>query len=306
MEPVLTQEELEAIYAAMKGDDLPSASIDDVSLSAGQEFIRRSESKWNEAMKAMSSSVESILTGALGKRIGIRLHPAEAWLDDEMDVGDSGPSFLNDDSAVMTVTKIGETFVVVGVDLELARRVIERRTGAKPSKDSNSKERGLTSLERKLLNDLIRDLANVAAKATPMPGEAVVSSMDSSDMWTRRKKGELWVMSGIGIQEMSGKGLRLFGPSSLFMPRPMNLKNTISGHLESATIVLAAELGKFRMNVQNLWQLRPGTVIPMGTTVGDPLLLTIGGVPKLLGDPMAQRGNVAVKIKKRIEKGVRR
>lgn len=304
MEPVLTQEELEAIYAAMKGDDIPAASIDDVSLSAGHEFIKRAENKWNEAVKAMSPSLDGILTGALGKRINARMQTAEAWLDKEMDDGEGSPSFLSNTNAVMTVVQIGDIYLLIGVDLELARRVIERRTGAKPSKESVGKERSLTSLEHKLLRDMILEIANIVSQATPGKAKATVSSMDPLDMWTGRKIGELWVISGVGIEEMDGKGVRFFGPSVLFMQRPMNLKKTISNHLESASIVLAAELGKFRMSVKNLWGLTPGTVIPMGTTVGDPLRLTIGGVPKLLGDPLSQRGNVAVKIQKRIEKGV--
>ena len=303
MEPVLTQEELEAIYAAMKGDDLPSASIDDVTLSAGQEFIRRAESKWNETVKSMLPAFQSTLIGAIGKRIRIRMQDAEAWLDEEMMDQDGVPSFVDNSGAVTTVAKIGNVYLLISMDLEIARRIVERRTGAKPSKDFDVKERGLTSLEHKLLRDLLFEITHTAAQGAPGKPEAEVSSMDPVDMWSRRRKGELWVISGVGIQEMDQKGLRIFGPASLFMPRPLNLKELISNRLENAGIVLAAELGKFRMSVQNLWQLRPGTVIAMGTTVGDPLRLTIGGVPKLLGEPLAQRGNVAVRIQQKIEKG---
>ena len=303
MEPVLTQEELEAIYAAMKGDDLPSASIGDVSLSAGQEFIRRAESKWNEIVKSMLPTFQSILTGAIGKRIRVRMQDAEAWLDEEMMDQDGVPSFVENSGAVTTVAKIGDTYLLISMDLDIARRVVERRTGAKPSRDFDAKERGLTSLEQKLLRDLIFELTHTAAQGAPGKPKVEVSSMDPVDMWARRRKGELWVISGVGIQEMEQKGFRLFGPAGLFMPRPLNLRELISNRLEAADIVLAAELGKFRMSVQNLWSLRPGTVIPMGTTVGDPLRITIGGVPKLLGEPLAQRGNVAVRIQKKIEKG---
>ena len=117
MEPVLTQEELEAIYAAMKGDDLPSASIDDVTLSAGQEFIHRAESKWNETVKSMLPTFQSILTGSMGKRIRVRLHEAEAWLDEEMAVEESVPSFLDSEGSVMNVAKIGRHYILIAVDL---------------------------------------------------------------------------------------------------------------------------------------------------------------------------------------------
>ncbi len=305
MQPVLTQEELEAIYAAMKGDDLPSASIDDVSLSAGQEYIKRAETGWNETVKLMLSGLEGILTGAMGRRVSARATQSEVWPDDEPDEA-LLPPFLRDPTVMFSVVKIGASHIVISVDLDLARRVIERRTGAKANRDSSGKEKGITSLERKLLNDLLRDIADTAAGATPTKETAEVHSLEPSDMWNHRKKGLLWVAANIGIEELSGKGLGFFCPAALFMPKPVNLKQTISEHLESATVVLAAELGKFTLTVKDLWNLRPGGIIEMSTTVGDALRLTIGGVPKLLGEPLAQRGNVAVRIQKRIEKGVRK
>jgi flagellar motor switch protein FliM len=303
MQPVLTQEELEAIYAAMKGDDLPSASIDDISLSTGQEYIRRAETKWNEALKAMMPGLEGILTGAMGRRINAHTTLSEVWPDEDLD-DTALPSFLRDSSVMFSVVKFKESYAVISIDLELTRRVIERRTGAKPSKESAGKEKGITALERKLLTDLLRDIANIAAGATQDKQPPSVTSLDTADMWNHRKKGELWVTASIGIQEMSNKGLGFFCPSALFIPKPPNLKKTISDHLEAASIILAAELGKFRITVEDLWNLTPGRIIEMSTTVGDPLRLTIGGVPKLLGEPLAQRGNVAVKIQRRIEKGV--
>jgi flagellar motor switch protein FliM len=303
MEPVLTQEELEAIYAAMKGDDIPAASVDDVALSAGQEFIQRSENKWNEAIKFISPSLESILTGALGQRVSVQPQPAEAWLDEETADSEGLPSFFSSVGTVTTVTRFSDIFALISIDIELARRVIERRTGAKPSSEYGAKEKGITSLELKLLKDVLLDLAAASGKAVPEAADVELSSMAPEDMWAKRKKGELWVLSGVKVREVEGRTLNIFAPSRLFMPQPVDVKKVISSHLKSAGIVLAAELGKFRMSVRNLWRMRPGTVIPMGTTVGDPLRLTIGGVPKLLGEPMAQRGNVAVKIQKRIEKG---
>lgn len=303
MEPVLTQEELEAIYAAMKGDDVPSASIDDVALSAGQEFIQRSENKWNDAIKIVSPSLGSILTGALGMRVTVQPLPAEAWLDEETADTEELPSFFNSAGAVTTVTRFADVLALTSIDIELARRVIERRTGANASAEYGAKEKGITSLEFKLLRDVILDLAAAAGKAVPEAADVEICSVSPEDMWAKRKKGELWVVSGVSVREMEGRTLNIFAPSRLFMPQPSDVKKIISTHIEAAGIALAAELGKFRMSVRHLWRLRPGTVIPMGTTVGDPLRLTIGGVPKLLGEPLAQRGNVAVKIKSRIEKG---
>jgi flagellar motor switch/type III secretory pathway protein FliN len=304
MEPVLTQEELEAIYAAMKGDDLPSVSVDDVALTAGQEFISRAEQKWNEAIKGISQPIENILMGALGQRITVRLYPSEAWVDDDAEPSESDVVPLKDASSVLATGKIGEMLVIVSIDLELARKVVERRTGAVSLEEENESGSQLTPLEFRLLKDLIRDLIKAAAKASPIKVAGEISAIDPEDVWMGRDPKETWIIGSLGIAEMSGRGIRFMAPSGLFMPKAVNSRNLLSSHLKRAKITLSAELGKFRLNVAKLWHMKPGTVIPMSTTIGDPLHISIGGVAKLLGEPLVSRGNVAVRLVGRIENGV--
>ncbi len=308
MEPVLTQEELEAIYAAMKGDELPSAFVDDVALTAGQEYISRAETKWNEAIKGMSSRVESILMGALGRRVTVRLYPSEAWLSDgEDNMGGSNTFPLQDGVSVLSVGKIGETYAIFAMDLELARKAVERKTGAIPTAEgANEAAQRLTPLETRLLKDLISDLVNTTAKATPSKVAGTVASIDPEDVWSSRKPDEIWVIGSLGIAELEGRGIRFMAPSSLFLPKLKNARDLLADHLKQATVTIAVELGKFKMNVAKLWQLRPGTVIPLSTTVGDPLKISVGGVTKLLGKPGVSRGNVSVELTGHIENGVKK
>ena len=304
MEPVLTQEELEAIYAAMKGDDLPSVSVDDVALTAGQEFISRAESKWNDTVKGMCPAVESVLMGALGRRVSVRLYPSEAWLDEGEDTGESSPLPLQDGVSVLVVAKVGEVHAIFAIDLELARRAVERRTGAISSNDDGEPAAKLTPLETRLLRDLIMELVTITAKATPAKGAASVSSIDPEDVWASRSPKETWIIGSLGVTELSGRGIRFIAPSGLFMPQPRNSRDILSKQLKTATITIAVELGKFKMNVAKLWQLQPGMIIPLDTTVGDELNVTVGGVAKLLGKPGVSRGNVSVQLTGHIENGV--
>ena len=66
------------------------------------------------------------------------------------------------------------------------------------------------------------------------------------------------------------------------------------------------ELGRFTMNVSDLWQLKPGTLIPLKKAVGDPLKIYVGGVPKLLGEPLVSRGSIAVRIEGRLTSRVKK
>jgi flagellar motor switch/type III secretory pathway protein FliN len=303
MEPVLTQEELEAIYAAMKGDDLPSMSVDDVSLTSGQAFVVRAESKWNEAVKAMCGTIESILMGALGRRVTVRLQPSEAWLDsDEQPEADVIP--VKDARSVLATGKIGAVHAIYAVDLDLARKVVERRTGAVASDETDAERTELTPLETRLLKDLIRDLVQATAKVAPKKDEGIVTAIDPEDVWLSRNRKETWIIGSLGVAEFGGRGVRFIAPSSLFVPKPLNARDVIAKHLQNAAITLTAELGTFRLSVARLWHMKPGTVIPMGATVGDPLKISIGGVGKLLGEPLVSRGNVAVRVVGRIENGV--
>jgi flagellar motor switch/type III secretory pathway protein FliN len=146
---------------------------------------------------------------------------------------------------------------------------------------------------------------NVVGNAATKKGARKVVSLDPDDVWASRNPKEIWVIGSIGISEMEGRGIRFVAPSDLFLPKLKNSRDALSKHLQRATVTLSVELGRFRLNVAKLWHLKPGTVIPLPTTVGDPLNIAVGGVAKLLGDPMVSRGNVAVRLIEHIENGVK-
>ena len=304
MEPVLTQEELEAIYAAMKGDDLPSVSVDDVALTAGQEFITRAENKWNEVLKRICTDFQSVLMGSLGRRATVRMYPSEAWVEETGEGGDADVIPIKDASSVLATARIGELKAIFAIDLELARKVVERRTGAVTEEEEGETVAKLTPLEFRLLADLIQELVKVVARASTQKGESHVSHLDPEDVWASRNTKDIWIIGSVGIAEMNGRGFRFIAPSETFMTKAKNSRDAIAKHLQRATVTLSVELGKFRLNVAKLWHLKAGTVIPLHTTVGDPLHIAIGGVAKLRGEPMVSRGNVAVRLIDRIENGV--
>ncbi|MCP4679345.1 MAG: hypothetical protein GY854_28420 [Deltaproteobacteria bacterium] len=301
MEPVLTQDELEAIYEAMQGDPVQQASIDDLALTNRHEFIVTTETKWTEAAEAMMSKIEGLLTGALARRIKVEVQRAE-WVEDTGERGDlfdgetaSPPPF--DEGAVVSVVKFGETRLFLGIDGVLAHDFVERRTGASSDQDDNRQpSRNLTPLERRLLNGLVGDISRAAAAVSPRSANVSIDPIDAEEAWRKRPDGEMWIVVHLRLTQYPGPGVWFLGPAKIFIPAQEKTRQTLANHLQTARIVLSAELGKFRLNVSDLWQLNPGTLVPIESAVGDPIKILIGGIPKLEGEPLVSRGNIAVRL----------
>ncbi len=304
MEPVLTQEELEAIYEAMQGEPASSASVDDFALTAGHEFVSRAEAVWAEKAKAMVPSIESTVTGALGSRTKVESIGAEA-LDAEIsdnyqspveESGEQSPS-LDTETSVITVVRFGQTQLLFGVDSALARKYVERRTGASADEEtSNAAGADLTPLEQRLLNDLVKDLIQAAVNVAPDPCTASIDPAAPEEVWQERSTKEMWMMIRFSVAQYPGSGLWLRGPVSTFLPKMDKARQTLAERLSSTTIVLSAELGKFRISVGDLWRLKPGSLVPIEAAVGDPMKIFVGDVPKLQGVPLVSRGNIAIRI----------
>ncbi len=308
MEPVLTQEELEAIYSAMNADAAAPAPVDDFSLTTGREFIAQATDCWTTAARAMVPHFEGLLSGALAKRI--KLDVPQTRLIEEAGENPFGaaegsgsePAAIRDDTAIINTVTIGQTNLLLGIDRLLSLKYIERRTGADMnSEESESKERDLTVLEHRLLKDLLRDVVNVAGRTTSQVREASVLSIDALDVWKDRDPLVPWMEVLFHSPNHNEVGLWFRGPALLFFPQPTAARKMLASQIEQATVELSAELGRFQLKVSELWEVRPGTIIPINATVGDPLPVLIGGVTKLQGQPLVSRGNIAIRILERFK-----
>ncbi len=66
--------------------------------------------------------------------------------------------------------------------------------------------------------------------------------------------------------------------------------------LQPAPVPVAAELADSSMTVDDLLKFGVGDVVRLNARVGDPLVLSVGGVPKFLGRIVARRGKRAFEI----------
>ncbi len=312
MEPVLTQEELEAIYAAMQSEGPAAAHINDFELTGGHSFAKKAEARWTECGKEMTGRIESILTGALGRRVRAEVLDALVLEDnipgdygDDMPDGMAKPSAIDEDTSVVFSFSVGTAPALVGVDKMVARRFVDRRTGAILLEDEDDQDepslKALTALEMRLLRDLIADLVEAFGAITPGRPRVAIEEADPRDLWAARPRTPAWMLIRFALTKLPGAGVWFRGPANLLMPMPKRVRELMRAHLTSTPVRVAVELGRFNVSVSQLWQMQPGALIQLETVVGDPLRVTVGGLPKLLGEPMVSRGNIAVRIQERIK-----
>ena len=315
MEPVLTQEELEAIYSAMKADGGPPKAVDDYVLASDHAYAQRSLRTWDALAKAMGPLMEPVLIGSAGVRTKLDALELRTIEDDrEPDDGsyrpDSSlqePRLLETDPDFETsVVDIGGVRMLMGIERPVAQKYVARRTGASSEGEGAEGNRApaLTWLERRLLADLFQELLTAASPALPGGATPVVDRQDTDDFWRHREPRGLWIDARIMNDVKPGASIWLRGPADAFSKKidgaPAGLVETV----KRTKVEISAELGRFTMKVFDLWNLTPGTVIPLGTAVDDALDVFIGGVNKLKGEPMVSRGNIAVRLGRRADDGV--
>lgn len=95
-------------------------------------------------------------------------------------------------------------------------------------------------------------------------------------------------------------------------PQPIEAVPAAPGAIEAALglvdVQVRVELGRARLSMRELKQLKPGTILTLGQFVDDPLPVECAGVVKAYGIAVVERGVLAVQVvsTEREDKGVRR
>jgi len=309
MEPVLTQEELEAIYSAMKADAGPPRAVDDYALAGDNAYNVRSLKQWTDVAKRLCSPLEMLFTGTLGARGKVEIESVEIVDDDRIfddALSPGGPTNVvsldeSDPDFEFAIAEFSKHKIAIGLEKTVAGRYVARRTGASSITDEDSEqERGITLLERRLLGDLYLDLISIIAKVAPEISTARLTRLDSEEYWANREPRGAWINAKFSSANHEGVSISVRGPAGLFMASVDEAvgKKTIERNLKETKVELVAELGTFEISVYDLWNIKPGTLIPLGVAVGDPLKINVAGVWKLQGSPLVSRGNIAVRLLK--------
>ena len=302
MEPILTQEELEAIYSAMKADSSSQKSVDDYILASDHAYNMRCLKKWTDTAKLMAPNIENLLVKRLAIRGRLDIQDVRT-IEDEREnsamQGSAGmteviPLAQTDPSSEYVVISLNDSRILLGMERVTAMKYISRRTGIQADEDVEDKSE-LTILEQRLLKDFFVEICNELQ--TSLPETSMEVKRDNpEDFWVERQPAGVW----INVQFVSSLNpevaIWLRGPAELFMEQAEIRENQLETQMKNARVELVMELGKLSLKAFDLWNLKIGDVYPLGVAMDEPLDVVVGGVYKLKGKPTISRGNVAFEI----------
>jgi hypothetical protein len=307
VEPVLTQEELEAIYSAMKADAGPQKKIDDYILASDHAYNMRCLQKWTEMGKKLLPLIESVFVGTLGVRGRVEIQDARI-IDDEREqnsfISSAGmneviPLAQSDPDSEYTVLQLKKAKILLGIDRTAALKYVARRTATSSVEDEEPEERRseLTLIESRLLKDFYAEISlEIGKLKAENIGTPSITGDDPEDFWVDRVPRGAWANIRLASKSNPAINIWLRGPADLFLPLTVPSENIVKNELKSTKVELVMELGKLTMKAYDLWKLKPGEVYPLGVAVGEPLRIMVGGVHKIFGKPTVSRGHVAFEI----------
>jgi flagellar motor switch protein FliM len=302
VEPILTQEELEAIYSAMKADASTQKSVDDYILASDHAYNMRCLKKWTDTAKIMAPALETILVKRLASRGHLDIQDVRTIEDERENASlqvNAGmteviPLAQTDPTSEYTVISLNDSHVLLGMERTTAMKYISRRTGIQSDENMESSSE-LTILEKRLLKDFFIEIAGEIQSG--LPGSRVSHlRLDPEDFWVEREPRGVW----INVQFVSSLNpeisLWLRGPAELFMEKADIDSSMMSSRIRNAEVELVMQLGNLSLKAYDLWNLKIGDVYPLGVAKDEPLDVVIGGVYKLKGKPTISRGNVAFEL----------
>lgn len=302
MEPILTQEELEAIYSAMKADSSSQKNVDDYVLASDHAYNMRCLKKWTDSAKIIAPVLESLLVKRLAIRGRLEIQDVRT-IEDERENASlqsvSGmteviPLAQTDPSSEYTVITFDGVKMLLGMERTTALKYITRRTGIDGEGEPSGKSE-LTILEKRLLKDFFIEVSS-ELQAILGKGPLELCADDPEDFWVERVPKGTWV----NVQFVSSLhpeiSIWLRGPAELFVPKSELASGSVEQHLHKAKVELVMELGKMSLKAYELWNMNIGDVYPLGVAMDEPLDVVVSGVYKLKGKPTISRGHVAFEI----------
>jgi flagellar motor switch protein FliM len=194
------------------------------------------------------------------------------------------------------VLGVGSDFFLAGIELELARRFVERRTGAElGAEDTGDSPRALTRLEYRLIVDVFAALAKKLSDFNSSKAPGSVTKIDPQDFARISGKGPFAEVR-LYADSLPNAGLWIRGPAYVFVPVDNGAKARLAKRVHDTRVELTALLGTAKLKVTDVWHLSPGVLIPLDSAVGDPLRVMVGNRHKLDGEPLVSRSNLAVKL----------
>lgn len=314
-EKVLSQEEIDALYAAMaEGKVETSAAVVRSDASArpfdfGAGVARRGESfdVLDQVFDRFAHQVRDTLVDRLRNPVETDFISADVQRFEAFRGGFSRPASFT----VFALEPLpGPALLVMGDDLVFSFVDCMFGGNGRPV----SPGRDFTRIEQRVIRRLVTDLLVRLETAWEVVGtvRARYRSAESNPQFVQVIGPDDPVMAaGFTVNAAAFTGnlflclpLRILEPIrdilSFDRLRDRETRRSPGGRLRFALdrtpVTLAAVLGRSRCTVRELLELRVGDVVTLDSGVEEPLSVTVEGIAKLTGFPGARKGNRAVRV----------
>ena len=320
MSDILSQDEVDALLKGVQSGEIDTETARDKILSGirpydltSQERIVRGRMPGLEiANERFARFFRNSVSNLIMKFVDISVHGIEVLKFGEFMKTVPFPSSIN----IFKMQPLkGYSLLVIEAPLVFA--FVEFFFGSDSARYVKSEGRAFTSIEqrviRRIVNIALNDLATSWSGIIPIRPEHAGSEMNPQFV-TIVTPSEIVIKTEIHLEVEDFTGKLFFCiPYSLIEPIKEKLYSGIQADkfdidqrwvarlkeiLLDSYVEVSAEIGRVEITLKELRDLRPGSIINLGKSVQDDVIIKVEGHQKFSGTPGYSRGNQAVKIKK--------
>lgn len=320
MSDILSQDEVDALLKGVQSGEIDTETAKDKILSGirpydltSQERIVRGRMPGLEiANERFARFFRNSVSNLIMKFVDISVHGIEVLKFGEFMKTVPFPSSIN----IFKMEPLkGYSLLIIEAPLVFA--FVEFFFGSDSARYVKSEGRAFTSIEqrviRRIVNIALNDLATSWSGIVPIRPEHAGSEMNPQFV-TIVTPSEIVIKTEIHLEVEDFTGKLFFCiPYSMIEPIKEKLYSGIQADkfdidqrwiarlkeiLLDSYVEVSAEIGRVEITLKELRDLRPGSIINLGKSVQDDVIIKVEGHPKFSGTPGYSRGNQAVKIKK--------
>lgn len=320
MSDILSQDEVDALLKGVQSGEIDTETAKEKILSGvrpydltSQERIVRGRMPGLEiANERFARFFRNSVSNFIMKFVDISVHGVEVIKFGEFMKTIPFPSSIN----IFKMDPLkGYSLLVLEAPLVFA--FVEFFFGSDSARYVKSEGRAFTSIEqkviRRVINIALNDLATAWSSICPIRPEHVGSEMNPQFV-TIVTPSEIVVKVEIHLEVENFTGKLFFCiPYSMIEPIKEKLYSGIQTDkfdidqrwierlkeiLLDSYVEVVAELGRVEITLKELKRLRPGSIINLGKSIEDDILIKVEGIAKFKGTPGYSRGNQAIKIRK--------
>lgn len=320
MSDILTQDEVDALLKGVQSGEIDTETAKDkipsgirpYDLTSQERIVRGRMPGLEIANERFARFFRNSVSNLIMKFVDISVHGIEVLKFGEFMKTVPFPSSIN----IFKMEPLkGYSLLIIEAPLVFA--FVEFFFGSDSARYVKSEGRAFTSIEqrviRRIVNIALNDLATSWSGIIPIRPEHAGSEMNPQFV-TIVTPSEIVIKTEIHLEVEDFTGKLFFCiPYSMIEPIKEKLYSGIQADkfdvdqrwiarlkeiLLDSYVEVSVEIGRVEITLRELRDLRPGSIINLGKSVQDDVIIKVEGRPKFSGTPGYSRGNQAVKIKK--------